>query len=206
MRELDTETPVVWPAWCYQSGEHMSRCLSSSEEVSSVPSPEPSWTYRLLIFHRRKDNFLAPFDLNSGTPCRSRRQNDSFRETKDVHKDRKVFLSWKKANNTPSMGNLLNTLHKYRKWIVILFYKFNDSWNGRAGKSVEEEDGAERFFSFIKVCVRLLVFLSDCSTYRQCVTCTLSRMMREGNFERLTRHLDRMFKASQVEIENRLKA
>lgn len=21
MRELDTETPVVWPAWCYQSGE-----------------------------------------------------------------------------------------------------------------------------------------------------------------------------------------
>lgn len=21
MRELDTETPVVWPAWCYQSGK-----------------------------------------------------------------------------------------------------------------------------------------------------------------------------------------
>ena len=21
MREIDTETPVVWPAWCYQSGE-----------------------------------------------------------------------------------------------------------------------------------------------------------------------------------------
>lgn len=44
------------------------------------------------------------------------------------------------------MGNLLNTLHKYRKWIVILFYKFNDSWNGARGKSRRRR----KQFSFIK--------------------------------------------------------
>lgn len=29
MRELDTETPVVWPAWCYQSGESIHSYLIS---------------------------------------------------------------------------------------------------------------------------------------------------------------------------------
>lgn len=35
MRELDTEAPVVWPAWCYQSGEITS---DSSPQTASSPS------------------------------------------------------------------------------------------------------------------------------------------------------------------------
>ncbi|KAG5676512.1 hypothetical protein PVAND_006342 [Polypedilum vanderplanki] len=35
MRELDTETSVVWPAWCYQSGEITSE---SSPQTASSPS------------------------------------------------------------------------------------------------------------------------------------------------------------------------
>jgi hypothetical protein len=121
---------------------------------------------------------ISPFDLNSQP---------------SLPLSTKMIVKWKKCE-VNNKGNLLNTLDKYRKWIVILFYKFNDSWNGARGKRQEEENDfsfIKKYFWFGLLLFRVLLRSSDKFNFK-CVTCTATErkeIVVELNVT--TRHLER---------------
>lgn len=74
MRELDTEAPVVWPAWCYQSGKSIKENFSKSNTYFFF-IVQLSWQhdelliidfflYIIFFFFNKTFSYVA-FDLNT---------------------------------------------------------------------------------------------------------------------------------------------